>query len=423
MHFINFRRACLLFSLTTLFTSYVYSQKNLQPGYLINLSGDSIKGQIDYRNWSENPTKITFISNADNSIKTYKPSDIREFGVKGEVYVSGFVKIEVSPYQISQLDENPEFKFETDSVFLLTIIGGEKSLYQLRARDKENLYVKSDKEFELLEYKTYIKNSMVTENKKYSTQLYSFLSNCDKRVDLIRKTSYDSKSLEKLFESYYKCTNTNLTYKKKKDKLKKEFGLLAGASVSSLELSYNDPYYEFVKNLNTTTTTSFAVGVYYNFIHPRKQGRWVFSNELIYTRFSISGTSIYERSTPTFYRETHDIKVGYSYLQLNGMLRFRLPIKKFNLFIEGGYSGSYVTLTENNLRIKTETPSLQIVKKEDLFKSTNKLAWGYIYGAGVDYNRFSLEVKQRVGAGVSRGKGDIVDKTIITYILLGYKLK
>ncbi len=45
-----------------------YSQKNLLPGTVITRGGDTLEGQIDYRNWSTNPDRARFSRESENLV-------------------------------------------------------------------------------------------------------------------------------------------------------------------------------------------------------------------------------------------------------------------------------------------------------------------------------------------------------------------
>lgn len=51
MHLDRTVQRILFISLTLSFTQTVFCQTNFQPGYIVQLNGDTLKGWIDYRNW------------------------------------------------------------------------------------------------------------------------------------------------------------------------------------------------------------------------------------------------------------------------------------------------------------------------------------------------------------------------------------
>ena len=72
-----------------------YSQSNFSDAVLFKSNGDSIKGQIDYRNWKLNPGIIIF--NQDGgATQEFKPTDLKAFYVvpNQEYYVSEEVEVD-----------------------------------------------------------------------------------------------------------------------------------------------------------------------------------------------------------------------------------------------------------------------------------------------------------------------------------------
>ena len=185
-----------------------FSQENYLPGYIINSSNDTVKGYIDYRNWGENPSVIRFKIKTDSKVDNYTPLDIKAFHVKDEIYISAIVEKETSPTKINELNLNPKLHLQTDTVFLQTLFGGDKSLYYYKtAEGKDNFYIKNDSVYDLLIFKKYLKNQedklLVTLDKKYIGQLSVYLSDCPNIRKKLMNTTYSLNSLERLFKFYY----------------------------------------------------------------------------------------------------------------------------------------------------------------------------------------------------------------------------
>jgi len=59
-HFMNTIRLIIFLSVIFFSGNNVLAQSNFLTGHFINIAGDTIHGEIDYRNWDKNPNKITF---------------------------------------------------------------------------------------------------------------------------------------------------------------------------------------------------------------------------------------------------------------------------------------------------------------------------------------------------------------------------
>ena len=170
-----------------------YSQKNYLPGYVINEMGDTILGYIDYRNWERNPHEVGFKQKIENESTYYLPTEITEFGVLDEIYVSGIVNAEISPRDTREFQYNSDPILKNDTAFLQTLIRGNKSLYFYKDFfGYDNYYIQQDSSFVLLIHKKYLQNHedkiIITENKYYLSQLFEYLNECQSIFSTLQNT-------------------------------------------------------------------------------------------------------------------------------------------------------------------------------------------------------------------------------------------
>jgi len=185
-----------------------FSQQNYLSGYVVKNNGDTLSGFIDYRNWDINPDKVDYKSKLEEKPIQFKPTEILEFGVKNEIYVSGTVDIEISPIDIGMLEEDPQIHIQVNTVFLQTLVKGEKSLFYYKNQDRrEYFYIKYNATLELLIYKRYIKQRegmrVIEENNKYLGQLALYLNDCSSIQAKFENTPYRQKNLINLFHYYF----------------------------------------------------------------------------------------------------------------------------------------------------------------------------------------------------------------------------
>ncbi|MEI8049237.1 MAG: outer membrane beta-barrel protein, partial [Bacteroidota bacterium] len=343
-------------------------QKNYLPGVVISLKGDTLKGFIDYLNWEKNPDKISFKDSESSEEKEFNPLMISEFRVHNEVYVSAIVQaedshqLEYSPNQIKESDYDPEIKTRTDTTFLQSMFRGTKNLYySYDKKGKPQFYIKQNPDFELLIYKKYLKNNtskinantsdpinVYSENKKFIGQLMLYLQDCPTLQEQTNKLQYDSKSLENLFNAYYECEKSEPTYKYTREKTKVDFGVLAGISATKLIMISSDPVtYKYVANVDNPVSVNFSGGLLMDVVLARNQRRWSVYNELIISSFSVSQHFEEHFSEENF--SIIDTKIGFSYLKLNSMLRYKYLVKdKWFLFTNLGLSMGRAFAEENS---------------------------------------------------------------------------
>ncbi|MGB8490043.1 MAG: hypothetical protein WCE64_03215 [Bacteroidales bacterium] len=183
-----------------LYSCFSYSQENFLPGFLIDNNGDTLKGFVDYRNWAINPRKVDFKSTATSSPTTYIPTDLKEFSVKDENYVSGIVKVENSPVEETRLDYDSKTNITLDTIFLQTLYKGKKGLYYyMNNNGRVNFYVNRVDGFDLLVYKKYFirqgTTTYIQSRSDYIGQLKLFFNDCPAIRTKIDNTSYDQRDL------------------------------------------------------------------------------------------------------------------------------------------------------------------------------------------------------------------------------------
>ncbi len=66
------RKILLVVAVSLLACPFVVAQENFLPGLVVTKSNDTLSGQIDYRNWRNNPARISFRSDA-----TFPPPILR----------------------------------------------------------------------------------------------------------------------------------------------------------------------------------------------------------------------------------------------------------------------------------------------------------------------------------------------------------
>ncbi|MGB3080546.1 MAG: hypothetical protein WBB31_15810, partial [Saprospiraceae bacterium] len=160
----------------TLISTLSFSQHTYLPGYLIQLNGDTTNGYIDYRNWKLNPEVIMFNPNEKGLPTRFFPESIRGFAVDGAIYESAVVDREGYLNSFGRQKFDPVVSTVRDTVFLKTLIDGDKSLLYLRGNDGiDQYYIKQGQTYSLLLYKRYLKiqdgRTGYMENKTYIGQL------------------------------------------------------------------------------------------------------------------------------------------------------------------------------------------------------------------------------------------------------------
>lgn len=410
----------VFFILGIIFFKPVFSQENFVSGTVINAQGDTIAGLIDYQNWKKNPRKVKFKTAANEPYSVYTPLDIVEFRVRDEIYIGRIVECETSSLDAGGLMEDPGFAINIDTVFLQALIRGRKSLYLNKNIDgKDNFYIENNSKIELLLYKKYLKNtegkSIVKEQKKYIGQLLLYLTDCPALQQEIEKAAYNRRSLEKVFQNYYKCSGDQIIFKKELEKPTVEFGVLAGATITSL--NFKSKGFEVLVNTDFKHSTRFTAGLRLELFLPRIQRKLSINNELLFTSYEVAGEYLDFESDNKYSITT--TKIGYSHIRFINMVRYTYSFRKTRFFMNAGISNSYSVSNTNYSRKESKFFTINSTEIGKAFNVTRTYEQGFNLGVGVKRLKISAEFRYERGNGMSvySALNSITNRY---YFLLGY---
>jgi hypothetical protein len=382
-----------------LISSAAYAQENFQPGYIISANQDTLRGFIDYGNWSENPEQITFKNTPISETIVHGVDDIMGFFVNNETYVKATVQRDMNPTRIDVLAYSPIPKYEKQTAFLQVLYQGPKSLYFFKdIENRVNLYVKSDiGEYVLLvkyRYKTGA-NQVVT-NTQYKEQLKAYLNDCPVIEKKIKLLTYSEISMVKLFKEYYSsCSKESVVAQYVPKKVGYEFGVVAGATLTALRFTGNIYMDGFAFNSSLRP----AGGVYMNIRIPGGNRPLSIYNELMLDSYSVESHNLSQ--VVGGMQSSADRQIGATYIKLNTMFRYLFPTGRTKLFFNGGISNGIAVSQINKERVEEITSSASIVHQTKLIRDTRRYETGWILGAGARFNKTSLEFRTVLSNGMA----------------------
>ncbi len=400
----------------------IYAQENFVPGYIITLDGDSLKGQVDYRDWRITQKSVSFKTNSNSGQKDYFPIEIKGFGVQNEHFISEITDLEVSPTKAEELTTEITPNYRRDTVFLEVLYRGDKNLYlHVSDKSKLNFFIKNELGVEVLVYKKFINiqkgKHVISEYNKFIQQLKDYFPDCESISKSIKNTSYSEKSLNKLFTSYYKCTNKKSEFVKSRAKGRVDFGGIVGASITSLNFSGNG--FKYLSEADFNVSTDGSVAIFFDFILPKNHGKWSFNNELMYTSYSATG--LYENYINSNEYSRSKVEIGYSYLKLNNMLRFKYPIGGIHFYVNAGISNGIVLSEVNKRTQELKFYSDEIKKEGEAINNSRAFEQGLLLGLGAKIRKMSLEFRYEAGNGMSDYSA-LKSSANRVFFLFGYRL-
>lgn len=361
----------LILSILTL-SQFSFARTTYIPGYIINLQGDTIQGLINYTEWDINPYEILFKQSKMRTPQYYLPSDIKGFGLMDQRYVSAIVQKETSPYLDRELLTDPALRLVSDTVFLQTLIGGDKSLHYLKDLDeKDHFYILEDSIYKLLLHKTYVEYTdgrKEYHNMRFIGQLSRFFWEERSLQEIIASTTYDRSSLEFLFNAYLKKQGKTSVYRSVTTKAPAVYGFIAGVSSTMVNVDSE------VFDVDFGPSVNFTGGVYAELPMAGKLRVISFCNELMYSSYKM------QKNVQVMYFPTNNAQFDFDYLRLNTMIRYRPSW----FFVNFGFMNG-----------------LCIQQQNTVFDEIKRYEFGLVYGAGLKYKRLSVEFRKETGDGVS----------------------
>lgn len=414
----------ILFS-NQLINSKLHAQSNFQPGHIVTPFGEKINGEIDFGNWEKTPDKIKF-KHPENpqQILVYSSQEIKGFAVGGEQYVSEKVEVFKFVSNEGKIERGSEFETTMESVFLQILVDGEKNLFHYKSpKSKDNFYFRNGEHFQLLKYKKYAiertiegkTRTVIVENKFFQGQLNAYLTDCPALESDFNNVQYKKESLRKLFLSYNECIGKKVEFQKQ-EKIKTEFGVLAGMTITNL--NFIGKFHPNLTEVNYGLSILPTLGTSVDFILMRNRKKWKFTNELMIAGYSFSGQHINYKASNL---ELHS-KTDFASLQVkvNNMLQYNLKYPSFDWFFNGGISNGLSIVSTNSEFLETFYFDTERSETRTAVPTRRRIETGFLIGTGIRKGNISGEIRYENGNGMSN-YFSLLSLTHRLYLLVGYR--
>jgi hypothetical protein len=194
-----------LFAFALLMPFYALAQTEYVPGVVVNLSGDTLRGEINYKDWDNNPKNIQF-KNAEGKVLKLGTGDIKYFGLTTSrlaEYQRYIGPVSMNPIDIGHLYQMRDTSVKFDTVFLRVLQKGKNvTLLTLSDNFKTRFFIEETPSTDAKEliFRVYLSdevsngsNRTVYEN-TYQRQLYALAQKfnvaTDKLAGTIEKSEY-----------------------------------------------------------------------------------------------------------------------------------------------------------------------------------------------------------------------------------------
>lgn len=179
-----FSAVIAIITMVVAFNSSANAQASYYKGYVVLLTGDTLKGEIkmNAKRELDNFTKATYRKSEGSEIKTFNPKKIKEYNVNGVTFVSR--------------------NLEDEQVFLKQLSGGLVNLYeeQVEVYQMNEIKVKSDYYME----KAGEAGPIKIKSGKFKKQVEEVMADNSDIVRGLEDKTYDFDNIVEVFNSYNK---------------------------------------------------------------------------------------------------------------------------------------------------------------------------------------------------------------------------
>ncbi|WP_075590660.1 hypothetical protein [Labilibacter marinus] len=323
----------LLLNLATLFINLSYSQSKTQVGFIIQLNGDTIHGEIENRSNIKNAEQCKFYSK--NGSFTYNANEIKEYNISNQkYYISKSVKLPTET--------------QKETYFLEFLVKGTANLYYLKRMHDEYFFIEKDSTFTILNNNESIVNeddgsTYAKESKQYiGAMIYAF-QDAPQLRNKIKNSEFYYKPLIKIVKEYNTSVcgidDNCIEYKKDvEDKVYLE--VLAGYNSQKLTLNSSS---QSINSNNLTFGANFA------FTPLKSHYVWNFISGIEFSNFNSSQNITDYTAIPNDF-----VSVEASFFRINIPIkvRYTLPLNRFRSFISAGINNSFIASNKSTMIIQ-----------------------------------------------------------------------
>lgn len=386
------------------FSIPAFSQDNFREGFIIQPTGDTLRGLVNYRKGWRNFKVCEFRSTSDGVTTEFTPQQIRGYGFTGDdVFESRLL--------------------ETDSVFLEVLVRGEASLYRyidaywLQMQSAGLVQIKNEK------VRKYVDGQLIGEySNQHVATLTMMFKDCDEVRNSMNRVSFTEKSLTRAVQRYNTCKGSTSHILNTKPWINANFGISVGLNISNLRFkSKLEDFRSLTKP--SPRATSFLPAAMVEIGSPRVSERFkvVVSIMYLHTNYELYDKWKHGLSTIRDYTE-FDVKQ----LKIPVGIRYTFPGKRITPFLTAGFSyGHNFSLDKSSVRYleQSGTVSKRDTPAPDFLKAKFQVGvWG---GVGmltpVSKKLVAwLEFRSERTTGLSRTNNGTLQSKVVNYqIILG----
>jgi hypothetical protein len=275
------------FALILLVSAVSFAQIKFEKGYFIdnqNVRTDCLIRNID---WRDTPSAIDYKLTEDSTVQSKKNSEISEFGVGENVFISVNVAMDMSSDWVDKLSLNRNPEFETVRIFMKRLVDGQYELFRYDKNEMMRFFFSSNNgPVKQLIYKRYFSDAdrlNAAKNNTFRQQLRNEVKcSAENPAAKVENLNYSNNDLVKYFEAVNQCYGSTTQTATVKAKSKGEFNLAASVFFGQHSFSFDHPN-RASHDFGSKAYVSFGAEAEY--ILPFWNNKWSAIGEVSYNKF------------------------------------------------------------------------------------------------------------------------------------------
>ena len=369
--------------------------QDFQPGYIVQLNGDSLRGEVQVRGAMRSATQATFRA-AGTTATNYQPTQLQAYGLR-----------QGPAYQAKRVP--PAGPEAATVVFMQVLVAGRASLYAHQDRQDQTRYylaVGSDSLQELRQIRVPRPADgplLYEEQSPFRGVLARALRACPAVQPLLPQLAFTGGSLTHVVRRYNEClggpaTTTRPAGSRERSRL--GVGLVAGLERSSVQLT-NSRLAD-----GNFVAASPLLGACFTFASPVLHRRLALRLEVLYQRAHYADAYV-ARYVSTV-EEREQARFDVHYLQLPLQVRYHFTSGKVRPFALAGVSFNYLLAYAASLRSEYTSAAGPPVVMEYEVPNVTRADYGVLLGAGLATpglagHAIGLEVRGELSTGFLAG--------------------